>query len=279
VELEAVAAALDRGARRRRAEGLDAVALALRVKLVDRQGVGGGEIDCEQARLALLAQGQQMVVAAGAAQIHDPAVRRDLVEAPHVAIELRRLGEIAHAELDAAHPDHSRVGHDIHLSAGPAAGPVSRDILHRSTRSASKAAAHRIPSATTNPVVSHVDAADSSMRRRHPGSDTMADQPANYQPIRRIVTGHDAGKVAKVLMDGPAGNVRFPAPGTASCTVWCTDETPADVALGERIEDFGARELTIPPPANGSRFGIVDFAPGNARFMHRTETIDYVIVM
>jgi len=107
----------------------------------------------------------------------------------------------------------------------------------------------------------------------------MAEAPANYQPIRRIVTGHDAGKVAKVLMDGPAGNVKFPAPGTASCTVWCTDETPADVAVGERIEDFGARELTIPPPANGSRFGIVDFAPGNARFMHRTETIDYVIVM
>ena len=111
----------------------------------------------------------------------------------------------------------------------------------------------------------------------------MAEGPANYQPIRRIVTGH-TGNVAKVLMDGPAGNVKFPAPGTASCTVWCTDETPADetpadVAVGERIEDFGARDLTIPPPAGGSRFGIVDFAPGNARFMHRTETIDYVVVM
>ena len=80
-------------------------------------------------------------------------------------------------------------------------------------------------------------------------------------------------------MDGPAGNVKFPGPGTASATLWCTDQTPADIGIGESIEDFGARDLTIPPPANGSRFGIVDFPPGNARFMHRTETIDYVIVM
>jgi mannose-6-phosphate isomerase-like protein (cupin superfamily) len=107
----------------------------------------------------------------------------------------------------------------------------------------------------------------------------MSNEAPGYQLIRRVVTGHDAGKVAKVLMDGPADNVKFPGPGTASCTVWCTDETPADIAVGESIEDFGARDLTIPPPAGGSRFGIVDFPPGNARFMHRTETIDYVIVM
>jgi mannose-6-phosphate isomerase-like protein (cupin superfamily) len=104
------------------------------------------------------------------------------------------------------------------------------------------------------------------------------DAPA-YRPVRRVVTGHDANKVAKVLMDGPAENVKFPGPGTASCTLWCTDETPAEIAVGESIEDAGARDLTIPPPAGGSRFGIVDFPPGNARFMHRTETIDYVIVM
>jgi mannose-6-phosphate isomerase-like protein (cupin superfamily) len=101
----------------------------------------------------------------------------------------------------------------------------------------------------------------------------------SYTPVRRVVTGHDANKIAKVLMDGPAANVKFPGPGTASATLWCTDRTPADIAIGERIEDFGARELTIPPPANGTRLGVVDFPPGNARFMHRTETVDYVIVM
>ena len=109
--------------------------------------------------------------------------------------------------------------------------------------------------------------------------DTLMADNASYKPVRRVVTGHDADKVAKVLMDGPATNVKFPGPGTASATLWCTDQTPADIAIGEHIEDAGTRELTIPPPANGTRLGVVDFPPGNPRFMHRTETVDYVIVM
>jgi len=33
------------------------------------------------------------------------------------------------------------------------------------------------------------------------------------------------------------------------------------------------------PPANGTRFAVIDFPPGNTPRMHRTETIDYVIVL
>ena len=69
----------------------------------------------------------------------------------------------------------------------------------------------------------------------------MADEAPGYKPVRRVVTGHDSKNVAKVLMDGPAGNVKFPGPGTASATIWCTDATLADIAVGESIEDFGAR--------------------------------------
>ena len=100
-----------------------------------------------------------------------------------------------------------------------------------------------------------------------------------YPPIRRFVTGHDADHVAKVLMQGPATNAKYPSPGTVSTLIWSTDRTPADIAVGEEVEDLGARIIGTAPPANGTRFAVIDFPPGNQPRMHRTETIDYVIVM
>jgi quercetin dioxygenase-like cupin family protein len=98
-------------------------------------------------------------------------------------------------------------------------------------------------------------------------------------PIRRFVTGHDANHVAKVIMQGAATNAKHPAPGTVSTLIWSTDRTPADISLGEQIEDMGARIIGTAPPANGTRFAVIDFPPGNQPRMHRTETIDYVIVL
>ncbi len=106
----------------------------------------------------------------------------------------------------------------------------------------------------------------------------MAEKP-DYPPIRRVVTGHDANEVAKVLMDSPATNAKFPGSGSVSTLVWCTDKCPADIGIGEEIEDMGSRILGSPPPPNGTRFAIIDFPPGGPGTMHRTETIDYVIVM
>jgi quercetin dioxygenase-like cupin family protein len=104
------------------------------------------------------------------------------------------------------------------------------------------------------------------------------DKP-NYPPIRRVVTGHDAGGIAKVIIDAPATNAKPPRAGLVSTLIWCTDRTPADIAAGEDVEDMGARILGTAPPANGTRFAVIDFPPGNAPAMHRTETIDYVIVL
>ena len=105
-----------------------------------------------------------------------------------------------------------------------------------------------------------------------------ADKP-DYPPIRRVVTGHDAQEVAKVIMDGAATNWKSSSPGTVSTLIWSTDTTPADIAVGETIEDLGGRVLGTAPPANGTRFAVIDFPPGNSGRMHRTETIDYVIVI
>ena len=102
----------------------------------------------------------------------------------------------------------------------------------------------------------------------------MTDKP-DYPPISRYVTGHDLGKVAKVIMQGPATNAKYPSAGTVSTLIWSTDRTPADIAIGENVEDLGARIIGTAPPANGSRFAVIDFPPGNEPRMHRTETIDY----
>ena len=101
----------------------------------------------------------------------------------------------------------------------------------------------------------------------------------DYPPIRRVVTGHDAHEVAKVIIDGAAANWKSSSPGTVSTLIWSTDTTPADIAVGEAIEDLGARVLGTAPPAHGTRFAVIDFPPGNSGRMHRTETIDYVIVI
>jgi quercetin dioxygenase-like cupin family protein len=105
----------------------------------------------------------------------------------------------------------------------------------------------------------------------------MAD--ASFPPIRRVVTGHDLDNVAKVLTDGPATNAKYPTPGLVSTLIWSTDSAPAKIPMGENPEDMGNRVLGSAPPPRGSRFAVIDFAPGKLSAMHRTETVDYVIVL
>ena len=107
----------------------------------------------------------------------------------------------------------------------------------------------------------------------------MSDTKPNYPAIRRIVTGHDKSNVAKVLTDSAASNAKYPAPGVVSTLIWSTDSTPAKIPVGTDIEDMGARILGTAPPAMGSRFTVIDFPPGNKPHMHRTDTVDYIIVL
>lgn len=107
----------------------------------------------------------------------------------------------------------------------------------------------------------------------------MANEEPNYPPVRRVVTGHDSNRVAKVIQDGPATNRKYPRPGAVATLIWVTDEMPAAMPVGEDVEDMGARMLGTAPPPNGTRFTVNDIPPGSAGAMHRTETIDYVIVI
>ncbi|HXQ52270.1 MAG TPA: cupin domain-containing protein [Stellaceae bacterium] len=102
--------------------------------------------------------------------------------------------------------------------------------------------------------------------------------PKLLPPTRRVVTGHDANKKAKVLIDGIATNDRAEPP-RSRVLMWCTEATPTEVAIGEAIEDMGARQLGTAPPAGGTRFTINDIPAGAPGIMHRTETLDYCIVL
>jgi mannose-6-phosphate isomerase-like protein (cupin superfamily) len=102
--------------------------------------------------------------------------------------------------------------------------------------------------------------------------------PRQLPPTRRVVTGHDAKNVAKVLIDGVATNDRG-QPGRSRVLMWCTDAMPTDNAVGEKIEDMGARVLGTAPPPNGTRFTINDIPAGAPGVMHRTETVDYCIIL
>ena len=107
----------------------------------------------------------------------------------------------------------------------------------------------------------------------------MANDRPSYPLIRRVVTGHDAQHVARALIDGPATNAKYPGAGIVSTLMWSTDGMPADIAIGAEVEDLGARALGTAPPPNGTRFAVLDFPPGNPPIMHRTETLDYVVVL
>lgn len=105
----------------------------------------------------------------------------------------------------------------------------------------------------------------------------MADQ--GPLPIRRVVTGHDASGRAKVLVDAPATNVRSSRPNQFSTLIWCTEGAPAAMPIGDDAEDMGLRALGTYPPEAGTRFMIAEYPPGNTPRRHRTETIDYIVVV
>jgi len=107
----------------------------------------------------------------------------------------------------------------------------------------------------------------------------VTEATTSFPPIRRVITGHDAKGVAKVLRDDFATNVKPSTHGARSTLVWSSDTMPIDIAVGENIEDMGARILGTAPPPNGTRFCVIDFPANSPGRMHRTETIDYVIVL
>ena len=128
--------------------------------------------------------------------------------------------------------------------------------------------------------------------------------------IRRVVTGHDAGGKAIFIEDGfaPAVNTNPNRPGHISVDLWKTNASPVVVSAEEPDPTAGPKVLH--PARNGTVFRISEVPPeteatrnmrpeqaraafeamgaGGAStfgqnqrhpFMHRTETVDYAVVL
>ncbi len=93
--------------------------------------------------------------------------------------------------------------------------------------------------------------------------------------IRRVVTGHDASGRAVVKIDEVAKNLVSSRPGATACVVWTTEGFPVD-NTGE--EEAGLRK-TGTTLDNGTVFRILELAPGVTPRNHRTDSIDYAVVM
>ena len=94
---------------------------------------------------------------------------------------------------------------------------------------------------------------------------------------RRIVTGHDAAGRGRVLSDGPAAASHVAPDGATFHDMWVTTTSPAPVTADEP-EPIGVHE-PMGPPAAGTRVRIVDMPPGARSPMHRTESVDYGVVL
>jgi quercetin dioxygenase-like cupin family protein len=93
--------------------------------------------------------------------------------------------------------------------------------------------------------------------------------------FRRVVTGHDASGRAVVQIDEVPKNLASSRPGAIACVVWTTEGFPVD---NTGKEDAGLRK-TGTTLDNGTVFRILELAPGVTPRNHRTDSIDYAVVI
>ena len=94
---------------------------------------------------------------------------------------------------------------------------------------------------------------------------------------RRVVTGHDERGVSVFADDGPVPVARTAPDGALFYEVWSTGAMPAPVAASEPDPTLTA--LTVPPAPNGTKIRINEFPPGVVSPVHRTQSVDYGIVL
>lgn len=86
--------------------------------------------------------------------------------------------------------------------------------------------------------------------------------------IRRVVTGHNENGLAVVASDAIAQ-------GEVVTQGWMTETLPSN-----NVDDFEAG-MSQPGPSipGGSALRLVDINPGYRSAMHRTSTVDYVLIL
>ena len=94
-------------------------------------------------------------------------------------------------------------------------------------------------------------------------------------PFRRVVTGHDAAGRAVVTIDEQVTPSPIPAGDAAFALIWTSPTLPVD---NNDDTDGRARPagLTL---HGGSVVRIVDMLPGGTSPMHRSNSLDYGVIL
>jgi mannose-6-phosphate isomerase-like protein (cupin superfamily) len=131
---------------------------------------------------------------------------------------------------------------------------------------------------------------------------TMADEV--LKSVRRVVTGRDANDKAVVLFDAPSTKRKVrPGKNNLPDLIWTSESVPAEIGGAADMADV---EIGRAPKAGGTVFRIIDYPPVTPEmekqdvdagrtdiandaglrglppshpFMHRTRTLDYVVVL
>jgi len=93
--------------------------------------------------------------------------------------------------------------------------------------------------------------------------------------VRRVVTGHDKDGKAIVQIDEVSQNLRSARPKATACVVWTSQDFPVD-NTGKADEGLRETGTTLD---NGSVFRILELQPGNTPRVHRTDSLDYAVIM
>ena len=93
--------------------------------------------------------------------------------------------------------------------------------------------------------------------------------------IRRVVTSHDDKGKAQVAIDEVSRDVVSFRPGATIANIWSTAGFPVD---NDGLKDT-AKEISGTTRANGTVFRVIEYAPGVTPRNHRTDSIDYAVVI
>jgi quercetin dioxygenase-like cupin family protein len=93
--------------------------------------------------------------------------------------------------------------------------------------------------------------------------------------IRRVVTGHDKNGDAVFASDNQFETLVIPSGDAAMATIWTTATVPANL----NDETDGRERDAGTTLKGGSVIRVVDMLPGAASPMHRTNSIDYGIII
>ena len=93
--------------------------------------------------------------------------------------------------------------------------------------------------------------------------------------VRRVITGHDANGKAIVQIDEVVSKLKEGRPGAMVAPIWTTEGFPVN---NDGQDDAATRQVGT-TLAGGTILRMVEFSPGVQSRNHRTDSIDYAIIM